>query len=775
MPADDDFLRELQATFAVEAREHLQTLSQGLMSLEAATTTAARAQVAESIFRAAHSLKGAARAVEMVDVEGVCQWLEEVLARLRREAVVLPVDGADLLHRALEAVGQMVDAPGRSVPGVLRLKDSLRSLATQAMPAADAVAAEAAPVPAAPVMAVAGATATSAWPAESTAAKTSTSAVLQPEPVMGAEGTVRVPLPRLEAQLLRTEELMSAKLAVRQRVSELDELRGWFAAWRQNWSTIEDDTRALRRGRDAAGDRTLARLIEFCEWGDEAVRALESRVSDITRAARHDHEFVNRTLASAVDGAKELLLLPFSTLSAAFPRLVRDLCRAEGKEADLVITGEQVALDKRILEEMKDPLVHMLRNAVDHAVETPARRLEQGKPRRASIQLTVAQLDGGRVEITLADDGAGISPERVRAAAVRSGELSEADAAALDDASAQALVFRSALSTGSEVTELSGRGLGLAIVQEHAQRLGGEVRLDSTPGQGTRFRIVVPTLRAAFRGVLCRLGERQFLMPAARVERVAQLRSEALRSMEGRLAVNLGDRVLPLVWLADVLELPATAHDEGAPLQVIVVGSGDEATAFVVDAVMDECEVVIKPLRKPLVRVRNIASAALLGSGVLVPVLHGNDLLRSARYAASGVIASGKPVPQPYKPPAPSAKLVVVAEDSITSRLLLKNLLQSAGYQVKTAVDGAEALALLRSERVDLLVSDVEMPRMNGFDLTARVRADRKLAELPVILVTALATREDKERGLDAGADAYIVKGSFDQDNLIATVERLIG
>lgn len=830
MSIDDDFLRELRATFVVEAREHLQTLSQSLIELEAGPQAETRLALLETVFRAAHSLKGAARTVDASEIESVCQLLEDVLARQQREQSLPKPEAIDVMHRALDTIGTLVaamDGGPPLAPGELvAVRKEMRGLTAAVAPpfgmdfsASDLQGLTSLPPASPPVYPPAGRPApaspvftppTSAHPATASTrppmppqasappcpspsqpARLLTDALVpsaaldlsahaaQPLPV---EGTVRVALPKLEAQLRHTEELLIAKLTTGQRMADIQSLAEGFTEWRARWAGLNADARVLRGPVALTSDlghpdpkadpnaQSLARVLDFCEWGDDALRSLEARLIDIGRAARKDHEFVSRSIDSALDNAKELLLLPFSTLSAPFPRLVRDLCRSEGKEADLLINGDHTELDKRILEEMKDPLVHMLRNAVDHAVEPAAVRVERGKPPRATIVLSVTQIDGHRVQITLTDDGAGIDTDRVRAAAVRSGALSAHDVAQLDESAAQALVFRSALSTGATVTPLSGRGLGLAIVQEHAQRLGGDVQVESTRGQGTRFRIVVPAVRATFRGILCEAAGRQFLLPASMVERVADLKPEALRSVEGREAVCIGERVLALVSLADVLELPeAVPRRPGTGVQVVVIGTGDQAVAFAVDAVLEEREVLVKPLRRPLLRVRNVAAAAVLGSGVLVPVLNTADLLKSARLAPRAGLRAAAARAQ-----APSTKTILVAEDSITSRLLLKTILQAAGYTVKTAVDGAEALAVLRSESIDLLVSDVEMPRLNGFDLTTRVRADRKLAELPVILVTALATREDKEHGIDVGANAYIVKGSFDQGHLLEAIERLI-
>nr|MBA2490724.1 response regulator [Gammaproteobacteria bacterium] len=473
-----------------------------------------------------------------------------------------------------------------------------------------------------------------------------------------------------------------------------------------------------------------------------------------------------------LEGSKQLLLLPFATTTASFPKMVRDLCRDEGKEADLTIRGEDVELDKRILELMKDPLTHLLRNSIDHGVELPEERTRRGKPARATITLAVSQISGSKVQLLVSDDGAGIDTTRVKESAVRRGTITAEDAATIGECEAQALIFGSEVSTSPTITQLSGRGLGLAIVREKANKLGGEVSVESRLGLGTTFRVIVPATRATFRGILVDAAGRLLVIPTAQVERVGRARPDDVKTVEGRETISFDGRAVALVSLADTLELARIEQKDTPPggVPVIIVGSGDQRIAFAVDAVLEEQEVLVKPLRKPLSRVRNIAAATLLGSGQVVPILNVADLLKSAQNVAG--TAARKAIPT--APAQAETRRILVVEDSITSRMLLKTILESAGYDVKTALDGMEGFALLRTEHFDLLVSDVEMPRMNGIDLTARVRADPKLADLPVVLVTALATREDRERGVDAGANAYIVKGSFDQSNLLEAVGRLI-
>ncbi|MDB6036963.1 MAG: CheA signal transduction histidine kinase, partial [Verrucomicrobiales bacterium] len=295
--------------------------------------------------------------------------------------------------------------------------------------------------------------------------------------------------------------------------------------------------------------------------------------------------------------------------------------------------------------------------------------------------------------------------------------------------------------------------------------------VESSPHAGTAIRITLPVAMETFRGILIEAAERLFVVPTAQVERVTRFKAEQVRTVEGRETLELNGRAVALVRLSEVLKLPASqaSKAETTATSVIILGGGDQRVAFAVDAVLDEQEVMVKRFGKPLSRVQNIAGATVLGSGKVAPVLNVADLLKSARKAggATRLASSAKPAKA-------EAKSVLIVEDSITSRMLLKGILESAGYQVKTAVDGIEAFTTLRSERFHLVVSDVEMPRLNGFDLTAKIRADRKLAELPVVLVTALETREDRERGIDVGANAYLVKRSFDQSDLLEAVRRLV-
>jgi len=753
---EDQFLQSLRATFKVEANEHLESIDAGLLALEKPITAQEQQPLVETVFRAAHSLKGAARAVNFVEVESVCQVLEDVFAAWKRRESTPSAQGLAVVHRALDAVSENISAPQ---------SQSDRSLSSH-------------------VQALRNINLTSVVAAEETTGGETTAAELAPAtsavaiaktPVME---TVRIGVAKLDARLLEAEEMLAAKLATTQRASDLCQLVNRLGEWQKEWSKIQPQARALRQSLErpallpgAASNASLKALVEFSEWNHDYFRSLEIKVATLSRTAAQDNLLIGKLVDDLLEDSKKLLMLPLSTLSGFFQKLVRDLCRDQGKQAELVIIGEEVEIDKRILEEMKDPLIHIFRNCVDHGLETPEQREQQGKEPRAKITLAVSPLNGNKVELVMTDDGAGIDIERVKEFAVKQGVISLEDAKGISDHDAVQLIFRADVSTSPIITQLSGRGLGLAIVSEQTEKLGGLASVESVRHVGTTIRIALPIALRTFRGILVEAAKQLFVVPTAQVERVTRFKPEDVETVEGRETLALNGRAVSLARLADVLELSSVDPNRDAPgaTPVVIIGAGDKQIALAVDAVLDELEVLVKRLGKPLERVRNIAGATVLGSGRVAPILSVADLLKSAKLIASKATRFAE-----AKTPAEvEAKSILVVEDSITSRMLLKGILESAGYQVKTAVDGVEGFTTLRTARCDLVVSDVEMPRMNGFDLTAKIRADKKLAELPVILVTALETREDRERGIDVGANAYLIKSNFDQSNLLEAVRLL--
>ncbi|HMA38147.1 MAG TPA: response regulator [Chloroflexia bacterium] len=755
---DEAALQRLRTIFQAEAQEHSQAMTQGLIALEQAATPAARAALVETVYREVHSLKGAARVVNLSLIEALCQQLEGVFAALKRQATPVGPDLLDLLHQAVGVLDALLLAP--DAPRSPVEEEFLRELDWRLA----AVPGDLGLVPA-----------PGGAPAATNGAGGPVWTGADERPVFG--DTVRIATAKLDTLLLQTEELLAVRQTGEQRVAELRALGTQLSAWQRAQDRIGDAMRTFQRARPPAGDRPgrslgpgttdrlLGDLFAYLEWNAAQVQAFGGQVRALGQAAEHDQRTLAGLTAALLAGMKQVLMLPGATLLEIFPKMVRDLARTQGKEVDLVIRGGEIEIDRRILEELKDPLIHLLRNALDHGIERPEVRAQAHKPPRGRVAITIAQLDSSKVEIRIADDGAGIDRGQVQAAARAAGWEGADDADA-----AQALIFQSGVSTSPLITELSGRGLGLAIVREKVEKLGGTVFVESQPGAGTTFRLVLPLTLATFRGILVQVAGRVFVLPTISVERVIWVDPATIRPVENRETVLLDGQVVALVRLADLLALPRPPAGRDAALggPAVVLRAGRGPIAFLVDAVLDEQEVLVKGLGPQLLRVRHIAGATVLGGGQVAPILNIADLLHTATQGAAGAAA-----PADQAAPAPR-KAILIVEDSITSRTLLKNILETAGYAVQTAVDGAAGLAQLTAGAFDLVVSDVEMPQMNGFDLTMQIRATPALADLPVVLVTSLESREDRARGAAAGANAYLVKRSFDQSNLLDVIGRLL-
>lgn len=752
---NNDLLKRLLATFRSEADEHVKAISNALLALEKLTAGAPEQQtIIETVFRQAHSLKGAARAVKFTQIEAICQPFESVFAALRDQKMSLTTTLIDLLHQAIRFVAILADSDPDGVrerqPEVAALVRQLdRTLRRRVNNRVPAPGAQPAPAP----------------------SGLTTNAPTR-QPAISAATTVRISTKKLDAVMRLSEEMLVSRLSLAQRAADIEGIVRELAAWRKRSAKMQALLRPLERRFSSAqieisGD--LRTLLDHVAEEQVRVSALQDQLANIHRSTNSDRRNLALMTEDLQQKVREMQLLSCATLLDMFALQARDLAREQGKSVNLDIHGSDIELDRRLLDEIKDPLLHLVRNCVDHGIESPAQRQKARKPVQGNISIAIAQKDSGKITITVTDDGKGIEISRLKSAAVTQGMLGQEEAEGLSETAALDLIFKSGLSTSSLITDVSGRGLGMAIVRDKIEQLGGSIEVTSEPSAGTRFQIVLPVHLSTFRGTLIGVGDQIFIVASANVDRVVRIQASDVHHVNNSDTVGVEGQALALVWLNDVLgisRLPL-AHDDN--ILAILLGRGAGRIAFRIDTLIGEQEVLVKSLGPQLRRVRNVTGASVLGNGQVVPVLNVSDLLEAATHQPTAIPVNAD---TPAIPPLQYS--ILVAEDSITSRSLMKNILEAAGYRVVTAVDGIDAYTTLKTQAFDLVVSDVDMPRMNGFDLTARLRADKQLAEIPVVLVTTLDSREDRERGIDAGANAYILKSSFDQNNLLDVIQRLI-
>jgi two-component system chemotaxis sensor kinase CheA len=748
---------ELHRLFQAESEEHLARLDDDLLRLEKMPADAA---LLEEVFRESHSLKGGARMLGFTAIESAAHGLEsifnaarkgeapltpETIARMNAELVSLRQRVQEALTGELQLSAPPVPPEPIAVPPAPTFPAIVESVAA-ASPTPDGALAPPIPVPAA----------AAPQPAPSVAPGVTPTAAAEPFRI----DTVRVETRKLDDFLTQVGELSVIQGRARHRLTLMVELLAL-------WTALERGRRSRNTGSSAPQGTDRDAPVRF---GSLLKQARDALFDDSVR--------LESTVKLLEDQVRSIRLLPLSIMFALFPRMLRDLSMAQGKDAELSLEGGDITVDKRILEEMKDPLMHLIRNAIDHGIEPPAERQRLGKPRGGTVRLRALR-DAAYVLLEVQDDGRGLDPAAIGLEAGKRGLHDEATITAMTPAQLQQLIFMPGFTTSTYVTEVSGRGVGLDVVRVNVERMKGSIQVESVVGQGLTVQLRLPLSVTTTRLLLVSAGGRVYGLPVEFVQTSLRVRKAEVLTLEGHLAVLLDGQSVIAARLKDLLELPAArvanelANEESlaAPdvLACIVIQVGDERLGLLTDDLLAEEEVVPKPLGAPLQRVRNVSALATLGSGEICAVLNPVDLLRSAYKTGATLHGEKHDILHEVAKPA-----VLLVEDSALIRAMEKRILEDGGYQVVAAVDGVDALTALGSQVFAAVVTDIVMPNMDGLTLTARIRAEPRHRDLPVILVTSLASEEDKLRGLDAGANAYIPKPSFDQRVLLDTLKRLI-
>lgn len=769
--ADKEFLQ----TFRAEAEERLHNMAEGLMMLENAPGDE---ELLKKLFREAHTLKGAAGMMGFDVVRDLSHRVEDLLSSLQKGQITLNKNRADILLETLDRIEELLPDNDTCQVSEIDISGLMERLAlandshdidssSKEMQAGQTVRPVAAPGISAETPS--NEPETPPRPAAATRNRNIVSAVEAATGVeastRGADPTIRVNIERLDKLLNLMGEIHVNQIDSESQVHELSDLQQSARELRNVFSSLADQVEDLKHN---SGADQIASFSEKLIQAEHRAEAISGSIDDA--ASRFKENTASRGLAldELQDRTLQVRMLPLTNIFNIYPRVIRDASSAGSKIVQLQTSGEDTELDKRILEQISDPLMHIIRNCVDHGIEAPSVRGAAGKPEQGTIRLNAYQR-GDRVEIEIEDDGAGIDPEKVRKTAIEKGLLEVNDE--LSDEDLIDLIFRPGFSTAETITEISGRGVGLDVVKSNIEKLEGFVNVESEPGTGTRFTVSLPVTLAVIKGLLVESSDARFVIPLSSVKEMVAVPEKDIRTLGSRRSFLMRDIAIPII---DLLEYLGGGETEraGKRSQVVVVGSDKFMLGLEVGRLLGEQEVVIKPLGVFLGSLPYIAGLTILGSGEAVVVLNISQLARKVKEGTPGQHKvkhehqAGIPVTR--------RKTVLVVEDSLVVRELQRNILENAGYDVDTAVDGTDALAQLLQKPADCVVTDIEMPRMNGFDLTSAIRKTEDLRDTPVIMVTSCSNDSDKKLGIEVGADAYVIKGSFDQEILLKMIERLV-
>ena len=727
----------LAELFQAEADSQAKVLTSSLLNLDRRPDAA---EDLEACMRAAHSLKGAARIVQADGAVALAHAMEDLFVaaqqgrlRLDQGAVDVLLQAVDLLCAAAapnadgQAVGQRVDAAIGQLQGLLR-----RGPPPEPTPAVET----------------------------------------QPAPV------------EPPGREVATAETGTAERSLRVTVDNLNRLVGLagesLVGTRQMHPFAQSLTRLRRLQRDAAKSvEALAQSAARGEAGALAEAAVEARrrireceaflgerLADLEAADRRNL----RTARRLYDQALACRMQPFGDGALGLPRMTRDLARTLGKQARFVLEGAATPVDREILARLEAPLTHLVRNAVDHGLELPEERLAAGKPTEGVIRVE-AYHAGGVLQVIVSDDGRGVDLEQVRQAVVDRGLATSDTVRQMSESELLEFLFLPGFSLKAEVSEISGRGVGLDAVRDMLKQVRGQVRATTQPQAGIRFQLQLPLTLSIVRALMAEIGSETYAFPLAQVVRAVRFPASAIQVLEGRQHVEFDGRQVGLVSGRQVLGAEGAAA--GGEICVLMLGEGRELYGLVVERFMGGAELVVQPLDPRLGKLRDISAAALTADGDVVLIVDVEDMVHSMeRLAEADRLAQVGTEPAAQQG---AGKRILVVDDSLTVRELQRKLLDHHGYQVEVAVDGMDGWSSLRDNPFDLVITDVDMPRMDGIELVTMIRRDPRLRSLPVVILSYKDRAEDRDRGLEAGADYYLTKASFQNDGLLNAVVDLIG
>lgn len=734
---------KLMGQFRELVIERLEKIGKNLMKLEGGPDP----ESGKAALRELHGLKGEARMMGFADINTLVHEMEELVRSAEKDGYALQPQSTDALLVASDAVTVMSGAGQGNPVELPRLLDWLKQRTDAekqlhpGSPPADVQAPPPSIVPPPPP------SQPPAPPPSQPASRPSApqqAPARAPEPKVEGTGGVRI-----SQQSLETLTSSVTGLLQRNRRREL-------AAQRQ-----------LRLSRELS---QLHRMAEDLGAAGAAISARLQKAKEVAAELHRDGKLLAneemRDLTQLSEEVQGMRMLPLAVLFEPYPRMVRELSRELGKEVELAVEGEDTRVDRSVLEALKDPLLHLVRNALDHGLEPREERTEGSKPPRGRLTLS-ARREGERLLLRVEDDGRGIEPEKLRQAAVRKGLLQPNEAAALSDVAARDLIFLPGFSSKEAASDMSGRGVGLDVVRVRMVSLGGEATVESTPGKGSAFELRVPVSLTVAPLLFIEVGDEKLCLTASNVDRAMKIEASATRELAGRPAISVDEALVPFASISSILgRAPERPPTEGE-LVLVVTGRGQSA-AIAVDRVLEERVQAVLPLKGMLSGFSHLSGATALADGSLAMVLSAAHLVATAQGQRARLSGQSSRVAEVKK------RRILVVDDSPLTRELLSSLLEAVGFEILNASDGVEAIERLGREAVDLVVTDLEMPRMDGLELTRKLKSHPTLSSLPVVIVTTRGSEADKRRGMEAGADGYVTKGDLVRQDLVDVVSRLL-
>ncbi len=782
------------ARFVDEAREHISRLNEGLKVLD---KNPEDTDTLNAVFRSAHTIKGSSRMMKLIPVSEVAHKLEDALDAFRQQKIPPSPALSDLFFQGIDAIDTMLDqiAAGREIretpPEIcealekaamgMPLSESEKSKEIKPEKNETVFPEEKETVP--PKAERENSTGTGekfrekeAEPelteeiqrekagSESRAENGEVFREKEPEPEIRISGkpentaaekpkaeTIRIEADKLDELIKLMGEIVSGHSRSRQRIQQILD--------------IEKLSEKYSRFAEKLPEKRPLSAKERKELLDNAAN-LHSALKELAALFKEDISIQGILSNELQDKSLKMRMLPLSTIFNSFHRTVRYIARNFDKEIDFSAEGGETELDKKIIEKISDPLLHMIRNCIDHGIEKKEERIRAGKNAKGSIRLS-ADYEGENVLIRIRDDGKGIPLEKIKEKAVKKKIFTPSEIETVPKNEIINLIFRPGFSSKDIVTDISGRGVGMDVVKKNIiDDLKGTVQVETEEGKGCSRSEGLPLTMAVIHVLFIRVSGMSFAVPASYISEIVRLKTEDLIRVTDRRAVRIRDQIVPIEYLCTVLAVPAEKTRKKEDEFLILIASvGNEKMGLIIDALVDEEDMVIKPLPSHMRHIRFVSGCIISGSNEIFNVLHIPRIMESAKEIRR----------QSSVQPEKKSLHILVADDSVSTREIEKSILESYGYHVTLAGDGREAYEKTRKYSYDLIVSDVEMPRMDGFSLTKKLREEEEYKDTPIILVTSLDKEEDKRKGIQAGADAYIVKGDFEQSTLVETVRNLLG